>query len=194
MHVGVSSFSSWCSGPVRLQTVSPFAWTSSLSLSADSYGFLPGEWKWEKRCLCYLRERKTQHKHMTMFRYGSTLPAGEIKCAFLFSGKRPHAAGAADGETGAAAAAIMLHQNVIKRRSISNIRLILYHQTLIPTWQRVKWRLQSIEQIIGLNWGALWKKRRPAPLMKTIRPTGVFESYFLAPILLFTPNPQWSAG
>lgn len=104
----------------------------SLSLSAESYGFLPGEWKWGKRCLCYLRERKTQHKHMTMFRYGSTLPAGEIKCAFLFSGKRPHAAGAADGATGAAAA-IMLHQNVIKRRSISNIRLILYHQTLIPT-------------------------------------------------------------
>lgn len=68
---------------------------------------------------------------MTMRRYGSALSAGEIKFAFLFSGRRPHAAGAADGGTGGAP--IMLHQNVIKHRSISNIRLILYHQMLIPT-------------------------------------------------------------
>lgn len=33
-------------------------------------------------------------------------------------------------------------------------------------------------------------KRRPNPLMKTIRPTEVFESYFLGLILLFTSGTE----
>lgn len=101
----------------------------SQTLLVEDYSWGNGSGKNVASVICV--RGKIEHKHMTMRRYGSTLSAGEIKFAFLFSGRWPHAAGAPDGGTGGAS--IMLHQNVIKHRSISNIRLILYHHMLIPT-------------------------------------------------------------